>query len=269
MDNYQNYWRAENPWNECRPSPDMGGRRFCAILMFVLLIAVAFMFFKSCQRNHFSSSRYGDPPPSQPAQPLQPLQPMKCSVTQGPYPKSENQNTMDGQNYQPLSDWGGLTQTNGKVPSSFVNSESMTGQTYDQAAFVPSEATKEFYDAYNPSKFTSMMPASWRGNDENKKSVETTGNGEAVENNFEEFGRYSVSPMAAQNAESLRGTIRLSELSSTRNARTLGTQSLLREAVTPVGPVPIGSKNYAWGDSSERLAMVAAATGSYPSEIGC
>jgi hypothetical protein len=196
---------------------------------------------------------------------------MKCSLTQGPRPQGPDVPIpIDGSVYQPLSDWEGNTQTAGKIPAALVAMESNAGSPYQNASFKPSAATKEFYDAFNPQALSSMMPAAWRGGGDAKNCVQQSSyNGASTENAFDEFSRYSVSPMSAQRAEALRGTMRLSELSSTRNARTLGTTSLLREMVSPLSPIPVGSTNFAWGDSSERLAMIAAATGSYPDSVGC
>jgi len=114
------------------------------------------------------------------------------------------------------------------------------------------------------------MPASWRGG-KDVQCIEPNSikDGGPTETKYDEFGRYSISPMSAQHAESLRGTIRLSELSSTRNARTLGTPSLLRDMVSPISPIPIGSQQSTFLDSEARLSMIAAATGSYPDTIGC
>jgi hypothetical protein len=196
---------------------------------------------------------------------------VQCSVTQGSRPpQPEIPPALDGNVYVPRADWGVLTQTSGKIPNSLTAKESNAGSPFESSSFKPSAATMNFYNAFNPASINSLMPASWRGSADQSPCVEEADyNSGPTTKKYDEFSRYSVSPMSAQHAESLRGTIRLSELSSTRNAKTLGVQSLLRNVVTPISPMPIGSSNYSWGDSDARLSMIAAATGSYPDEIGC
>lgn len=288
-----------------QPSPQASssmprGKTICGVLFFILLLFLAWMLLRQCwaqppvivgdlyadsnaqktqkienshQKMDFQTGvvqkqEHESFPPEQ-----QVPTAMKCSATHGARPQGAKVDMpLDGSIYQPRTDWGQLTQTSGKVPGALVNMESIAGSPYEMNSFAPSQATQEYYDAYNPSNLTSMMPASWRGAGENDGTcVEPNSYSDAAPSDvkYNEFGRYSVSPMSAQHAEALRGTIRLSELSSTRNARTLGTSSLLRESVTPISPVPIGSKQSTFLDSSSRLAMIAAATGSYPDEIGC
>ena len=196
---------------------------------------------------------------------------VQCSITQGKRPPGPDAPVaMDGNVYSPRTDWGVLTQTAGKLPTSLTVKESNAGSRYETANFQPSAATMEFYNAFKPASINSLMPASWRGSTDQNCSVENADyNAGPTAKRYDEFSRYSISPMSAQHAEALRGTIRLSELSSTRNSKTLGVQSLLRNTVTPISPIPIGSTSYSWGDSDARLSMIAAATGSFPDEIGC
>ena len=158
-------------------------------------------------------------------------------------------------------------------PSSdeLLGSRAMAGGTpYQADTFSPSEASAEFYQTFQPSGLASMMPANWRPEGQNCGAVAAAQAGAApVDANFDEFSRYTVAPSQVQRAETLRGTIRLAELTSTRNARTLGEPSLLRNAVTPLSPIPIGSDNFVFQDSSQRLGYIAAATGRYPENIGC
>lgn len=282
------------------PSSMPRGKTICGVLFFILLLFLAWMLLRQCwarppvivansypyygdsnkmkdiensaQQMQFQpgvvqKQQHGPFPPEQ-----QVPTAMKCSATHGARPQGPKvEMPLDGSNYQPRTDWGQLTQTSGKVPGALVNMESTAGSPYEMNSFSPSKATQEYYDAYNPSKLTSMMPASWRGSGDAGTCVEPNSYSDAAPSDvkYSDFGRYAVSPMSAQHAEALRGTIRLSELSSTRNARTLGTSSLLRESVTPVSPIPIGSTEAFSHDSSSRLAMIAAATGSYPDQIGC
>ena len=284
-------------------------RTVCGVIAFLALLFVAFVLLRHCMKGSSSSRNNGSavygaaggqqqqpfaqveaaaqdmgfragqdvvarkaervPLPEDP----QPPKSMKCSVTQGQAPPGPDvKMAIDGSVYQPRTDWGVLTQTSGKIPSALVNTESNAGSPFEINSFVPSAATQEFYDTNNPSKLTSMMPASWRANGREANCVEPSSyndGGGPTQAKYDDFGRYSVSPMSAQHAEALRGTIRLSELSSTRNARTLGTPSLLREMVTPVSPIPVGSDMMTFLDSEERLAMIAAATGQFPDTIGC
>jgi hypothetical protein len=152
-----------------------------------------------------------------------------------------------------------------------MGSRGMVGGTpYKAGAFAPSDASVDFYATFQPSSLASMMPANWRPSGQNCGAVAPAQAGAApVDTNFDEFSRYTVSPSQVQKAETLRGTIRLAELTSTRNARTLGETSLLRNAVTPLSPVPIGSNAFIFNDSSQRQGFIAAATGRYPEEISC
>lgn len=144
------------------------------------------------------------------------------------------------------------------------------GTPYMASAFAPSEASADFYATFQPAGLASMMPASWRPSGQNCGAVAPAQEGaSSVETNFDEFSRYTVAPSQVQKAETMRGTIRLAELTSTRNARTLGEPSLLRNAVTPLSPVPIGSDAFIFSDSSQRQGYIAAATGRYPEQIAC
>jgi hypothetical protein len=158
-------------------------------------------------------------------------------------------------------------------PSSdeIIGTRAMAGGTpYQSGAFSPSDASAEFYATFQPSNLASMMPANWRTTAQNCGSVSAAQAGASpVKTNFDEFSRYTVSPSQVQKAETMRGTIRLAELTSTRNSRTLGAQSLLRNAVTPLSPVPIGSDMFIFNDSSIRQGFIAAATGKYPEDISC
>lgn len=157
------------------------------------------------------------------------------------------------------------------TPDQMIGSRAMAGGTpYQAGAFAPSDASAEFYQTFQPSSLSSMMPANWRPSGQNCGAVAPAQAGASpVDTNFDEFSRYTVSPSQVQKAETLRGTIRLAELTSTRNSRTLGEPSLLRNAVTPLSPIPIGSNAFVFSDSSQRQGYIAAATGRYPDDIGC
>jgi hypothetical protein len=157
------------------------------------------------------------------------------------------------------------------TPDEMFGSRAMAGGTpYQAGAFAPSDASAEFYATFQPSSLSSMMPANWRPSGQNCGAVAPAQAGASpVDTNFDEFSRYTVSPSQVQKAETLRGTIRLAELTSTRNSRTLGEPSLLRNAVTPLSPVPIGSNAFVFNDSSQRQGFIASATGRYPDEISC
>jgi hypothetical protein len=152
-----------------------------------------------------------------------------------------------------------------------IGSRAMAGGTpYQAGAFAPSDTSAEFFATFQPSSLSSMMPANWRPSGQNCGAVAPAQAGASpVDANFDEFSRYTVAPSQVQRAETLRGTIRLAELTSTRNARTLGESSLLRNAVTPLSPIPIGSNAFVFSDSQARQGFIAAATGRYPDEIGC
>jgi hypothetical protein len=157
------------------------------------------------------------------------------------------------------------------IPDEMMGTRAMAGGTpYQPGAFSPSEATAEFYSTFQPSSLSSMMPANWRSTAQNCGAVSAASAGaSAVDTDFDEFSRYTVSPSQVQKAETMRGTIRLSEMTSSRNARTLGEPSLLRNAVTPTGPIPTGSAQFIFNDSSVRQGYIAAATGRYPTDISC
>ena len=137
--------------------------------------------------------------------------------------------------------------------------------------FELSDASKEFVAAFAPNGLAKSMPPSWR----NAKEMSKTGVSSASYNSepnakaFDEFSRYTVTPNASHRAESLRGAMRLPELSSARNYKALGAPNYLLEQMFPTKPKPIGFANMPFLDSSARLARVAAATGEYPSEIKC
>lgn len=144
------------------------------------------------------------------------------------------------------------------------------GAPFQSSAFAPSEISAEFYATFQPSSLSQMMPANWRPNGQNCGAVAPAQAGASpVNTNFDEFSRYAVVPSQVQKAETLRGTIRLAELTNTRNSKTLGEPSLLRNAVTPLSPIPIGSTAFPWGDSQSRQGYIAAATGRYPDDVGC
>lgn len=157
------------------------------------------------------------------------------------------------------------------TPDETIGSRAMAGGTpYQASAFSPSDTSAEFYQTFQPSSLSSMMPANWRPTGQNCGAVAPAQAGASpVDTNFDEFSRYTVAPSQVQKAETLRGTIRLAELTHTRNSRTLGAPSLLRNAVTPLSPIPIGSNAFVFNDSQQRQGWIAAATGRYPDEIGC
>jgi len=126
-----------------------------------------------------------------------------------------------------------------------------------QGAFDMTEAGKEFMQAYNPTGLASVMPAGWRAD---KPTCQNAG-----DENYAEWSRYSLSPQAVARSENMKAVLRLSENTRQGLSRTLGQQSLLRNAVTPIGPQPIGSNAFIFQDSSVRQAYIAAATGAFPS----
>lgn len=145
---------------------------------------------------------------------------------------------------------------------------------YLDDSFAPSQATAEFYQTFNPISLSSLMPANWRPTGKNCGAVAPASAAQAAgtapaDTRFDEFSRYTIAPDQVQRAETMRGTIRLSELTNTRNSRTLGMPSLLRNYVTPTGPTPIGNDAMLWNDSQQRQGYIAAATGRYPDQIGC
>jgi hypothetical protein len=178
----------------------------------------------------------------------------------------------------PNPDWEVSTQTAGKLSQQpnlgttnvavgdVVNVRAnQGGAPFLSSTFAPSETTAEFYDAFNPVSLSNLMPSNWRPEGKCGPESQTL----SPDATYSDFSRYTVTPMAAQRAESMRGVIRLSELSSTRNARTLGTPSLLRSFVTPTQPVPIGDKAFVFNDSSVRQGYIAAATGDFPKDTSC
>ncbi len=143
---------------------------------------------------------------------------------------------------------------------------------YLDVTFAPSQATADFYETFKPTSLGSLMPANWRPSDKNCSSLgalsATESSPAVADTRFDEFSRYTIAPDQMKRAEKMRGTIRLSEMTSTRNSRTLGTPSLLRNYVTPTGPTPIGNGAMLWNDSHQRQGHIAAATGRYPDLIG-
>jgi hypothetical protein len=147
--------------------------------------------------------------------------------------------------------------------------ETASGAPFLSEAFEPSDQSAEFFETFGGvSNLASQMPANWR-NTQDCPAVAPQAGSAVEQTAFDEFSRYTITPSALQKSEILRGTIRLAELSSTRNARTLGSQSLLRNAVTPLKPVPIGSSNFVFMDSDARLGYIAAAAGRYPKMDTC
>ena len=120
-----------------------------------------------------------------------------------------------------------------------------------------SDATKEYYASQKTTKLDDIMPASW-------KSEKTSCGGAA-----DEFTKFSVSKEGLEKAEALRGTIRLSENSRSANGRIVGHTSLLRNAVTPTKPIPIGDTQFTFLDSQTRQNLIAEATGKYPEDVSC
>ena len=138
-----------------------------------------------------------------------------------------------------------------------LNMQSGDRGTSLQGAFDMTEAGKEFMQAYNPTGLASVMPAGWRTT---KPTCQNAG-----DENYAEWSRYSLSPQAVARSENMKAVLRLSENTRQGLSRTLGQQSLLRNAVTPIGPQPIGNNAFIFQDSSQRQAYIAAATGSFPS----
>lgn len=156
------------------------------------------------------------------------------------------------------------------TPDEVIGSRAVGSTPFQSSAFAPSEVSAEFYATFQPSSLSQMMPANWRPSGQNCGAVAAAQAGASpVDANFDEFSRYTVAPSQVQKAETLRGTIRLAEITNTRNSRTLGEPSLLRNAVTPLSPIPIGSTAFPWMDSQMRQGFIAASTGRYPEDIGC
>lgn len=133
---------------------------------------------------------------------------------------------------------------------------------YGGDLFKPSDVSQEYYDEMNPQGLRNLMPGSWR------PGAKCSGAGDDG-SVFDQFARYSISPDAVRRSEGLRGMLRLQENSRNSNSRTLGTANLLGNAVIPLNPIPIGSKSFVFQDSSQRQSYIAAATGSFPTQIGC
>ena len=125
-----------------------------------------------------------------------------------------------------------------------------------EGAFTPSEEMQAYDATFAPTTLQQSMPASWRTD-----GTEDTG---ASSEEFAEFSRYAISPNQMQKSENMRSMLRLGELSRDGLARTLGQKSLLRDYVTPVGPLPMGNGAMLWNDSSVRQNFIASATGRFP-----
>ena len=135
------------------------------------------------------------------------------------------------------------------------------GVAFDSEVFLPSEATEEYYQTFNPRDLSSAMPLSWRPSPP-QCPVED-------QEAFDEFSRYAISPGQLSKSTSMAAVMRLAESTREGNSRTLGSQSLLRNAVTPTSPIPTGNSEFVFLDSSVRQGYIAAATGRFPSTISC
>jgi hypothetical protein len=138
-----------------------------------------------------------------------------------------------------------------------LNLRGGAGGTSLAGAFEMTDVGQEYMAAYNPTGLASVMPAGWKTQ---KPNCEGSGAGA-----FSEFSRYSISPEAVAKSENMRSVLRLSENTRHQLSRTLGLDSLLRNAITPIGPYPIGDKAMLWNDSSVRQGYIAASTGFFPS----
>lgn len=67
-----------------------------------------------------------------------------------------------------------------------------------------------------------------------------------------EFAKHAVTPQDVMNAAARSGHFRQTSLTC-RGTRTLGSTLMLRAAVHPPTPQPLGLEQHAWGDSSHRL----------------
>lgn len=130
-----------------------------------------------------------------------------------------------------------------------------------QGAWDLTEPGKEYMQAYNPTGLAAVMPAGWKTK---KPSCEGSGAGA-----FAEFSRYSITPEAVAKSENMRSVLRLSENTRQNYGRIVGYTSLLRNSVTPVGPVPIGSDAFIFNGSELRDSYIAAATGKFPDLATC
>jgi len=259
-----------------------GGAGGCILVVLLVLFVAACIWMCFSQGNSKKTVLLGD------AQARNVARDMRCGIPESDAtrpamsPEELRRHATETFVRAPVPNAGsGINNSIGRVPftpnlgsptsDEMIGSRAMAGGApYQAGAFAPSDASAEFYQTFQPSSLASMMPANWRPSGQNCGAVAPAQAGAApVDTNFDEFSRYTVSPSQVQKAETLRGTIRLAELTSTRNSRTLGEPSLLRNAVTPLSPVPIGSEAFVFQDSQSRQAYIAAATGRYPDDIGC
>jgi hypothetical protein len=153
---------------------------------------------------------------------------------------------------------GGTVQYTGSTSPGNVAAQMMFNPAVlDDSLWMSDPATKEYYDTFNDTKLTDLMPASWK-------------NDGCQKDDPDQFARFSVSPKALQKSEDIRGFMRLWELDRSPNGRISGTTSLLRNAVTPLRkPIPIGDAQFAFLDSGMRQDLIQQAVGSYPSNVSC
>lgn len=123
---------------------------------------------------------------------------------------------------------------------------------FTKDAFAESDETKGFNEAFQPRSYLSSMPASWR-------------EGASAPLDDDGFARYSISRDAVQASEDLRATMRLAEMEPARQTKTVGHLSLLREAVTPIGPPNFRAQEIPFNDSQLRIEYLCE-TGKLPSK---
>ena len=164
----------------------------------------------------------------------------------------ETKNLQKAPNLQKLTPTPSNPQSIPATQTSKVSGTTINPDTYDL-----SKESKEYLKEFQPASLNNTMPSGWRSQEPAQDSTGV----------FNEFSRYAISPNMMKRSESMRSVIRLGENSRDGMGRTLGYQSLLRDAVTPTGPQPIGSSAIPFNDSSVRQNYIAASTGQYPTQV--
>ena len=148
--------------------------------------------------------------------------------------------------------------------SSRLNNPHFT--TYNQNVYAPSEDFEAYLSSFNPTGLSDQMPLNWRaGGDVGCEKRDADGSKEE----WESFGRYSITPQQFRKAEKLDRLMALGLNTREGNAKALGLPSLLHNSLMATSPVPIGNDAFIFNDSSLRQAYIAQATGSFPSLSQC
>lgn len=208
-----------------------------------------------------------DEPMGDPRQPRD----LRCGIPQGPAQDTVPAQLKELMASEPVGPVAGVRATaaqntpDPQATLSFTPNVSFPlGAPFLSESFAPSEATAEFYQTFNPTSLSQMMPANWRPDGGANCTAEDIADGR-----FDDFSRYAISPQSVQESENVRGILRLREMTETTNSKALGLPSLLRNYVTPLSAIPIGDRNFIFNDSSQRLAYIASATGQFPKDTGC